>query len=101
MPFRAFFFFVLYVCLLGKLHFDKCKNELDINRGFLIFKELASARSNGALFVSAIDPIKKIRNTGNKGTMYQTALWDSIITVISKLPANKITINIAELKINS
>jgi len=34
----------------------------------------ASARSNGALFVSAIDPIKNIINIGNKGKINQTAL---------------------------
>lgn len=61
----------------------------------------ASARSKGALFVSAIDPIKNTIKMGNKGAIYQIALWDSIITVISRLPANKITNNIAELKINS
>lgn len=63
--------------------------------------KLASAKSNGALFVSAIDPIKNIINIGNKGTTYQMALWASIITVISKLPANNTTNSIAELKINS
>jgi len=34
----------------------------------------ASAKSKGARLVSAIDPIKKIINIGNKGTMYQVAL---------------------------
>jgi hypothetical protein len=34
----------------------------------------ASARSKGALFVSAMDPIKNTRNIGNKGTIYQIAL---------------------------
>ena len=34
----------------------------------------ASAKSNGALLVSATDPIKKTRNIGNKGTIYQIAL---------------------------
>jgi hypothetical protein len=48
-----------------------------------------------------MDPIKNIINIGNKGTIYQIALWASIITVISRLPANKTTNNIAELKINS
>lgn len=70
----------------------------------VIFKEtksVASAKSNGALLVSAIDPIKNMINTGNKGTAYQIALWASIITVMSKLPANKTTSSIAELKINS
>jgi hypothetical protein len=43
----------------------------------VIFKEtksVASAKSNGALFVSAIDPIKNTMNIGNKGTTYQIAL---------------------------
>jgi hypothetical protein len=35
---------------------------------------LASAKSKGALFVSAIDPIKNIINTGNNGNINQTAL---------------------------
>jgi hypothetical protein len=61
----------------------------------------ASAKSNGALLVSAIDPIKKIINIGNKGKINQTALCDSIFTVKFKLPVNKIINNIAELKINS
>ena len=61
----------------------------------------ASAKSKGALLVSAIDPIKNTINIGNKGTTYQIALWASIITVISKLPANNTTNSIAELKINS
>lgn len=61
----------------------------------------ASAKSNGALFVSAIDPMKNIINIGNKGTTYHMALWASTITVISKLPANNTTNSIAELKINS
>jgi len=61
----------------------------------------ASAKSKGALFVSAIDPIKNTINIGNKGIIYQIALWASIITVISKLPANSTTKSIAELSINS
>lgn len=70
----------------------------------VIFKEtksVASAKSKGALFVSAMDPIKNTINIGNNGTIYQMALWASMITVISKLPANKTTSNIAELKISS
>jgi len=35
---------------------------------------IASARSKGALLVSAIDPMKKIKKIGNKGNMNQTAL---------------------------
>jgi hypothetical protein len=61
----------------------------------------ASAKSKGALFVSATDPIKKIMNIGNKGIANQIALCASILTVKFKLPVNKITNNIAELKINS
>ena len=62
---------------------------------------LASAKSKGARLVSAIDPIKKIKNTGNKGIIYQTALWDSILTVKLRLPVNSTTNNIAELSISS
>ena len=67
----------------------------------LTSSDSASARSKGALFVSAIDPMKNTRNIGNRGTIYQIALWASIITVISKLPDSKTTSKIAELKINS
>lgn len=35
--------------------------------------ELASARSNGALLVSATEPIKNTKKIGNKGTINQTA----------------------------
>ena len=62
---------------------------------------IASAKSKGALLVSATAPKKKIINLGNKGIKNQIALWDSILTVKLKLPVNKITTNIAELKINS
>ena len=62
---------------------------------------LASARSNGGLLVSAIDPIKNIRNNGNKGNTNQTALRASIFTVRFKLPVSIITNNKAELNINS
>ena len=62
---------------------------------------IASARSKGALLVSAIDPMKKIKKIGNKGNMNQTALWLSVTTVRFKLPVNIITINIAELNTNS
>jgi hypothetical protein len=40
----------------------------------LTSSDSASAKSNGALFVSAIDPIKNTINIGNKGTAYQIAL---------------------------
>lgn len=62
---------------------------------------LASAKSNGALLVSATDPIKKIKNIGNKGTINQTAFWASIFIVKFKLLVSKTTKSIAELKINS
>jgi len=61
----------------------------------------ASAKSKGALFVSAIDPIKKIRNIGNNGNINHMVFWASTITVKFKLPVNKTTNNIAELNINS
>src|SRR5271154_2180534 len=67
----------------------------------LTSSDSASAKSKGALFVSATDPIKNIINIGNKGTMNQTILWASILTVRFKLPVNIITSNIAELNINS
>ena len=37
-------------------------------------KEIASAKSKGALLVSATEPIKNITNTGNKGTINHIAL---------------------------
>ena len=39
--------------------------------------------------------------TGNNGTTNQIACWLSMIVVKLNDPANKITIKIAELKINS
>ena len=39
--------------------------------------------------------------TGSNGTINHTACWLSIIVVKLKDPVNKITISIAELKINS
>lgn len=67
----------------------------------LTSSDSASARSKGALFVSAIDPIRKIIKIGSKGIIYQTALWDSIFTVKLRLPVNNITSNTAELKMSS
>jgi hypothetical protein len=40
----------------------------------LTSSDSASAKSKGALLVSAIDPIKKIINTGNNGTINHIAL---------------------------
>jgi len=67
----------------------------------LTSSDSASAKSKGALLVSAIDPIKNIINTGNNGIMNHMALWASILTVRFKLPVNITTSNMAELKINS
>lgn len=61
----------------------------------------ASAKSKGALLVSAIHPMKNIINKGNKGIIKNTTFCDSILIVKLRLPVNKITINIAELKISS
>src|ERR1700753_470631 len=61
----------------------------------------ASAKSKGALFVSAIHPTKNIINIGNKGKAKITAFCDSMLTVKFKLPVNRTTSNIAELSINS
>jgi hypothetical protein len=40
----------------------------------LTSSDSASAKSKGALLVSAIDPIKNIINTGNNGTINHIAL---------------------------
>ena len=61
----------------------------------------ASAKSNGALLVSAIQPIKNIINIGNKGKIKKTTFCASTFIVKFKLPVIKITINMAELNINS
>ncbi len=61
----------------------------------------ASAKSKGALFVSAMDPIKNIIKIGKSGTIYQIAFCASVLTVKLKLPDNNITSKIAELKISS
>ena len=47
----------------------------------LTSSDSASAKSKGALLVSAIDPIKNIINIGNKGNINHIALWASIFTV--------------------
>jgi len=62
---------------------------------------IASAKSKGALLVSAIAPIKYIKNKGNKGNKKGTALCASTIVIKFKLPVNNITNNITELNINS
>jgi hypothetical protein len=67
----------------------------------LTSSDSASAKSKGARFVSATEPIKNIINTGNKGKTNQTVLCDSVIIVKFKSPVNIITNKIAELKTNS
>jgi hypothetical protein len=61
----------------------------------------ASAKSKGALLVSATAAIKNIASIGNKGIINHIAFWDSTITVRFKLPFINTTNNIAELIINS
>jgi hypothetical protein len=61
----------------------------------------ASAKSKGALLVSAIQPIKNIINIGSKGIIKKTTFCASTFIVKFKLPVNKTTTNIAELNINS
>ena len=61
----------------------------------------ASAKSMGALLVSAKAPIKNIINTGNKGIINHIDFWDSTISVKFKLPENRKISNIAELNTNS
>jgi hypothetical protein len=67
----------------------------------LTSSDSASAKSNGALFVSAIDPIKNIINIGNKGNIKKTIFCVCIFNPKFKLPVNKTTNKIAELNINS
>ncbi len=67
----------------------------------LTSSDSASAKSKGALLVSATDPMKNIINIGKSGIMYHIALWDSALTVKFKLPDNNITSKIAELSISS
>lgn len=62
---------------------------------------LASCRSKGVLAVSAKIEIKKIINTGNKGTINQTDCWFSIIVVRLNEPVSNITIITAVLNISS
>src|ERR1700744_2887451 len=61
----------------------------------------ASAKSKGALLVSAIDAIKNIMNTGNNGIINHIFLCNSIIKFKFRLLVKNITISTAELNINS
>jgi hypothetical protein len=67
----------------------------------LTSSDSASAKSKGALLVSATEPIKNTKNRGNKGSKKLTTLCDSIIEIKSKLPTNSITNRIIEVNINS
>lgn len=67
----------------------------------LTSSDSASAKSKGALLVSAIAPIKNIINIGNKGYINKIALWVSTLVLKFKLPDNNTINNIAELNINS
>jgi hypothetical protein len=61
----------------------------------------ASAKSKGALFVSATAPIKNIINIGNNGNTNHVDLCNSIISVKLRLPVIIIIINKAELSTSS
>ena len=61
----------------------------------------ASAKSNGALLVSAIAAMKNNINMGNSGNMNQTAFCISMFMVKFKLLVNSITNSIAEVNTNS
>ena len=61
------------------LAYSARKKKTNITAACSVIKPLtssdsASARSKGALFVSATDPIKKIKYRGNNGIIYQIAL---------------------------
>src|SRR5690606_32376055 len=61
----------------------------------------ASAKSKGALLVSATEPIKNIINIGNKGNINQTIFCNCIFTLKFKLLVIITINNMAELKTNS
>jgi hypothetical protein len=61
----------------------------------------ASAKSKGALLVSAIDAIINIVKIGNRGIIYQIIFCISIITLKLRDPVAITINNKAELKINS
>lgn len=61
----------------------------------------ASAKSKGALLVSAIAPIKNIYNIGSNGKANQTIFWNSTFAFKFKLLVIIIITIITELSINS
>lgn len=88
------------------LAYSAKKKNTNITAACSVIKPLtnsdsASAKSKGALLVSATDPIKNIINTGNNGNKNHIDLWASILTVRFKLPVKNTTSSIAELNINS
>ena len=88
------------------LAYSAKKKNTNITAACSVIKPLtnsdsASAKSKGALFVSATEPIKNIINTGNKGITNQITFWYSIFTVKFKLLVSNTTKRTAELKINS
>lgn len=88
------------------LAYSARKKNTNITAACSVIKPLtnsdsASAKSKGALFVSAIDPIKNIINMGNSGTTNHIAFCASVLTVRLKLPDINMTSKIAELNISS
>ena len=67
----------------------------------LTSSDSASAKSKGALLVSAIEPIKNIIKIGSRGIINHIALCDSIFTVKFRLPVNSTTNNMADVNISS
>lgn len=61
----------------------------------------ASGRSNGVRFVSANADRKKIKNSGNNGTINHTLCCHSMIVIKLSDPVTRITVRIAELRISS
>jgi len=61
----------------------------------------ASAKSKGALLVSAIHPIKNIINKGNNGNKKYTIFCASTLAVKLRLLVSKTTNSITELSISS
>ena len=57
--------------------------------------------TKGALFVSAMAPIKNIINIGKRGYINKIVLWVSTLVLKFKLPDNNTIKSIAELNINS
>ena len=61
----------------------------------------ASGRSNGVRLVSASALMKKIIATGSSGITNHTACWSSMIVDRWNDPVIRITVRMAELRINS